>query len=102
MISVIEMVIQEGEPGQWNKFIRETIQSLTDPNTKSSGNLCFELSRILKYISDYGNISIKPNANIREELRNAVKARLLEGIDYMLDYGEPVIVEASFGRLIAN
>ncbi|KAF9416531.1 hypothetical protein BGZ76_004655, partial [Entomortierella beljakovae] len=102
MISVIEMVIQEGEPGQWNKFIRETVRSLTDPNTKSSGNLCYELSRILKYIADYGNISTKPNANIREELRNAAKVRLLEGEDYMLDYGEPAIIEASFGRLIAN
>ncbi|KAF9420823.1 hypothetical protein BGZ76_004039, partial [Entomortierella beljakovae] len=90
-ISVIETVIQRGEPGPWKELIGNQVKGLVDPLYKISGNLCFELSRVLDHVG-------KKDADIREKIRDAVKGRLLYYNDFELEYSESVLVEASFAR----
>ncbi|KAF9083884.1 hypothetical protein BGX27_003973 [Mortierella sp. AM989] len=75
MVTVIEDVIQHAEVGYWKTAIKEQIARLTHISYKVSGNLCFELKRILDRTSGR-------KADIREILRNAVKGRLLYFKDY--------------------
>ncbi|KAF9172646.1 hypothetical protein BGX21_007222 [Mortierella sp. AD011] len=100
MISVIEDVIQYGDAGQWRKSIMQLMSALTNPTIEESGNLCYELSRILKQILKDGDSGLKTNADIRENLRRAVKNKLLFGKDYKLECSEPILVQASFARIV--
>ncbi|KAF9349202.1 cyclin B1 interacting protein 1, E3 ubiquitin protein ligase [Mortierella sp. AD094] len=93
MISVIENVIQHGEVGRWKLSIEQQISALTSTIYKESGNLCHELERILHRTG---------KVDTREILRDAVKRRLLYYQDYELDYAEPVLVEASFARIVSD
>ncbi|KAF8975581.1 hypothetical protein BGZ46_009011 [Entomortierella lignicola] len=100
MISVIEEVIQYGSADYWMTSIKQLVSALTDPTFQVSGNLCFELSRIL--IINARGQGVKANADIREILRQAVKNRLQYGTDCRLESSVPALVEASFGRIIID
>ncbi|ORZ13764.1 hypothetical protein BCR41DRAFT_387011 [Lobosporangium transversale] len=82
MITIIENVIGRADAGLWKQEIKGLVWSLTDPGYKES--------------------AIKTSADIRETFGRAVKNRLLYSKDLILEYNEPVPVEASFARIVVN
>ncbi|KAF8945016.1 hypothetical protein BGZ46_006132, partial [Entomortierella lignicola] len=102
MISVIEEVIQYGNAGQWKESINTLVSFVTDPTVEESGNLCFELSRIMERVTNPKSKGVGTVDNIREILSDAVKTRLQYGGDCKLDRPVPILVEASFARIVNN
>ncbi|ORZ10672.1 hypothetical protein BCR41DRAFT_410091 [Lobosporangium transversale] len=102
MISVIENVIQRGEVGHLKALIKIQMNALTETGLMAPGNLCFELQRIPDRTGAHKDADIKSKADIRENLRTALKERLFHSEDFELNYAEPVLVDASFARIVAR
>ncbi|KAF9413469.1 hypothetical protein BGZ76_005022, partial [Entomortierella beljakovae] len=100
MISVIEDVIRCGDTQRWKESTMTQISVLTDPKFEESGNLCFEISRIIARIADPRGTGVGKIGKVREILSDAVKKRLQYGGHCELNRPIPILVEASFARIV--